>query len=189
MKGGMLWVMRWEMGNNVTLVDYGIQNEDSDLRAHVCIVAKRVFVFATEHGRAIINQGNYKRVPVRTEGLVTAEGYLVPPSHIKGCQTVNISGPLLEKYNIQQSDHTSDKGKKAVQIVCDLIKMGRLPLPLKLTPDIIKNLSLQIKGIDIILMANIKIQVKCDYNGGLGIGGGSGNLFLQVAECNPCGYH
>jgi len=44
---------------------------------------------------------------------------------------------------------------------------------------------MQISGIDVTMQDNMKIQVKMDYNGGDKRLGGTGNLYLQTAECNP----
>jgi hypothetical protein len=35
---------------NTKLVDYGIQTEESDLRAHVCVNARQVYVYPTKKG-------------------------------------------------------------------------------------------------------------------------------------------
>ncbi len=45
---------------------------------------------------------------------------------------------------------------------------------------------MQIRGVDIVVRGQWRIQVKCDYDAGRGKdGSGTGNLFLQVAERNP----
>ena len=56
-------------------------------------------------------------------------------------------------------------------------------------PAIVKEMDLQINGVDIVINMNTKIQVKCDYRGGPKAYGGTGNLYLQVRECNPFGKH
>ena len=65
---------------NTKLVEYGIHNEGSDIRAHVCVLARRVYVFPTANALACIDAGDYPRRPVYTQingvSTVTAEGYL-----------------------------------------------------------------------------------------------------------------
>jgi hypothetical protein len=84
---------------------------------------------------------------------------------------------------------TSDKGRKAVELVAAMIRNGLFPLPYavgQLDSDPAKDM--QINGDDIIvdLGANrVHIQVKCDFRGGDKALGGTGNLYLQVAERNP----
>ena len=41
------------------LVDYGIQTEDSDIRAHVSVVAGKVYVFPTKLAVALVKSGKY----------------------------------------------------------------------------------------------------------------------------------
>jgi hypothetical protein len=59
---------------------------------------------------------------------------------------------------------------------------GRFPI--EFDPKIVEGRGLQIEGMDIIVNCKVKIQVKCDFTGGRKPLG-SGNLFLQTAECNP----
>jgi len=77
---------------------------------------------------------------------------------------------------------TSVKGAKAVRVVTELLRIGWFPLPVD--PQIIDDVDMQIKGTDINVRASFKIQVKCDYKGGIGPGC-TGRLYLQVAENNP----
>ena len=81
------------------------------------------------------------------------------------------------------NDTTSRKGELATRLTKKLIEMGELRL--KLNPVEINDLDMQISGTDILIRADIKIQVKCDFNGGSKEFGGTGNLFLQIADCNP----
>lgn len=176
------------MVGNTTLVPYGIQNEESDLRIHVCPVAKHVYVFPTKHGVQAIDTGKFEKKPgyqdIHGCNGKTAEGYLVPPSSIEGCISIRIPVFILVRYPIYQWDSTTDKGNKATAIVADLLRLGRIPL--KADPEVIHDSDLQIKGTDITVKLNTRIQVKCDFAGGdKRHGHVTGNLFLQVAECNP----
>lgn len=169
---------------NTRLVDYGIQNEQSDLRAHVCPLVKSLYVYPTSAGRACIESGKYKVKEVTNiSGIITARGAPVPTDHIDGCMRVEIPDELLERFAISEYDSTSAKGNNAVAIVTAMIEEALFPFPLQ--PSIITGVSLQHAGLDIVVSANVRIQVKCDYRGGCEPLGGTGNLFLQIAECNP----
>lgn len=54
------------MNKSLNLVEYGIQNEQSDIRAHVCVVAKRVYVYSTDEGKRIAATGRFKSLPAYT---------------------------------------------------------------------------------------------------------------------------
>jgi hypothetical protein len=173
---------------NTKLVDYGIQNEGSDIRAHVCVNAKVVYVYPTSEGIAAIERGRYTPRPVYTGQIQTATGYAVPPSNINRCLPVNVKS-LFVKYPINFSDSTSEKGRKAVQIVIDMLRIGYFPF--FVAAEEVTDQNLQIEGTDIYVNARMKIQVKCDFEGGEPKRDGAkgervtGNLFLQTAECNP----
>lgn len=169
---------------NTRLVQYGIQTERSDLRAHVCVVAKSLYVYPTAAGVACLADPRYREVEVFTGSFVTARGRLVPPTAIKDCMLVPIPDTLV---NIQRTDTTTIKGRKATEIVATLMRDGFFPA--MFAPQIIAKTSLQYEGVDIVATANLRVQVKCDYDGGDQSLGGTGNLFLQTAECNPHNAH
>lgn len=169
------------MAGNTVLVEYGIQNEQSDLRAHVSVVTGMVYVFPTLAGQTAVATGRYRMVPVYTQGIVTARGYLVPPQAIEGCRKAPI--PQQYKSSIRLTDGTSQKGDKAVVIVLQLLRVGMFPLIAQALPVHAKDL--QVSGTDILFAMSGRVQVKCDYAGGEIKYGGTGNLFLQFAECNP----
>lgn len=177
---------------NTKLVNYGIQNEGSDIRAHVCVNAKVVYVYPTSEGLDALKVNTYKPLPVYTNGIQTATGYAVPPSKIRRCIPVNVKS-LFAKYPIDFSDSPTEKGRKAVQIVLDMLKVGYFPF--FVAADEVTDQILQIEGTDIYVNARMKIQVKCDFEGGEPKKEGAkgervtGNLFLQIAECNPYGYN
>lgn len=177
---------------NTALVKHGIQTEQSDLRAHVCPVAGMVYVYPTKEGVAAINTGNHRQLKTRTGAIVTAVGYVVPPSAILRVAKVKL-GYLLTQYPIAYTDSTTHKGKQAVNIVAELFRLGAFPLYLGAQET--RSMELQISGTDILIDAKVKlkVQVKCDYNGGEPAKGErstpsgyvTGNLYLQTEECNP----
>lgn len=166
---------------NTRLVEYGIQNEKSDYRAHVCVIPRLVYVFKTEKGKLAVQSGRHSHRQVKTGQIVTAIGHTVPIEEIDGIFEIQIPEWVL--VDIEPTDNTSVKGEKAVKVVADLIRHGMFPIDM--LPDITQSLDLQISGVDIVINLNVKIQVKCDYKGGNKHFGGTGNLFLQIAECNP----
>ena len=178
---------------NTKLVDYGIQTEESDLRAHVCVNARRVYVYPTTKGIEAIRTNKYRKLPASQPGaaLVTAEGFIVPPSDIWGCIDISAGWAMDRAGAIRFDDTTSRKGEWAVNVVRHLLSNGWFPM--WGTSEVIESLDIQVKGIDVIVTSKARIQVKCDYEGGAPPRPGrkgervTGNLFLQTAECNPFG--
>ena len=178
---------------NTKLVEYGIQTEESDLRAHVCVNARQVYVYPTQQGIAAIATGKFRKMPASQPGaaFVTAEGFLVPPNQIWGCIPINASWAMERLGLIAYSASTTAKGEWAVAVVRHLLSKGWFPM--WGTSEVIEQLDIQIKGVDLIVTSKARIQVKCDYEGGAPWRAGragervTGNLFLQVAECNPFG--
>jgi hypothetical protein len=176
---------------NIALVNYGIQTEQSDLRAHVCPNAKQVYVYPTLKGVEAINTNRYRKITASQQGanFVTAEGYLVPPSKIWGCISINAGWAMKKVGPVDYGMSTTAKGEWAVQVVQQLLKVGWFPL--FGSPEIVENTEIQVKGIDVIVTSKVRIQVKCDFDGGEPTSEGpvgkrvTGNLFLQTAECNP----
>ena len=177
------------------LLDYGILQEKSDYRVHVCPRVRRVYIYETSNGVKAIESGVYRSVPAfqpNVEGP-TAEGFLVPPRDIDGC--VEIVLRENEAANFFASDSTSQKGGKAQDLVCRLIKYGGLPIPRISNP--VSDTDLDIQGVDIIVVKprvlygdrDLTIQVKCDLPGGDKNLGGTGYLFLQTRERNPLRLH
>lgn len=164
------------------LVDYGILNEQSDLRAHVSVVGKCIYVYPTKRGIEAIETGIYTMRPAYTGNLQTANGYLVPPTGIRDMRVIPFSDELFRAINFMQTDTTSQKGSKAVRIVKRCIITGNFPF--MVNPEIIQDTDLQIQGLDIVVRMKARIQVKCDWRAG-NTPGCSGNLYLQVAERNP----
>lgn len=170
---------------------YGIQNERSDLRAHVCPVVRRVYVFPTEEGQRIIKTGKWRRTAGYQKGVdgPTAMGYLVPPFAICRCIALEVRDVAWDAVRFSDEDDTTTKGHKAVLLVENMIRAGLFPLPYVIhecETELAK--AVQIDGDDIVVLTGanrVHIQVKCDYPGGDKTLGGTGNLFLQVQERNP----
>ena len=165
------------------LFDYGIHNEGSDIRAHVCVLAGTVYVYPTVNGVRAVESGKFRGTPAKQPGYskVTAWGYLVPPKEIARCLPISARA-IIREMNFSDSDTPTAKGEKAVNVVAELLRIGWFPLPVD--PKIILDADMQISGTDINVSAKFRIQVKCDYRGGIG-DGCSGNLYLQTAEINP----
>jgi len=176
---------------NTTLIDYGIQNENSHIRAHVCPVVKRIYVFPTANGVAAMESGDYPERSASQPGYdgVTAKGYLVPPFNIGDCVSVSVNDNVWAALRFDNGEKLTEKGDKAVRLVVGMLKRGLFPFPV--VAEEIRDEDLQIKGADILVKAGViakegtVIQVKCDFKGGEKSLGGTGNLFLQTAECNP----
>ena len=169
---------------NTVLVPYGIQNERSHCRAHVCPVTRTLYAYRTADGQATIAEGAYRKRSVLTHGIVTAEGFLVPPEDIPGCGCVDISA-WLWSIHILEDDDVSTKGAKALRLTIAVLRAGKFPLSLYDVSESVDNRQLQQEGADLIVTVSARIQVKCDYRGGERLRGGTGFLFLQTAECNP----
>ena len=176
----------------VELYNYGIQNEDSTLRAHVCPKVRRVYIFPTKCGLEAIKDG--KGCPKNgyqpNVEYATGYGYCVPPFDIKGCVSLQFNNSAWDKMKFCSDDSTSDKGNKAARLVKAMLLNGLFPLPLPRSAQDQLPADIEIKGTDIIVHlcgGTFKIQVKCDFNGGEKKLGGTGNLYLQTAEINPLG--
>ncbi len=171
---------------NTKLFDYGIQNEQSDIRAHVGVLACKVYVYSTRHALDVLNRNSYKvrSVSKNDLGIVTAQGYAVPVDHIN--PFVIDAKQLIEKQQFDMTDSETVKGEKAVNVVQSLLRVGRFPLPVN--PIIVNDIEMQRNGEDILVRGSWRIQVKCDYRCGHGDSECTGNLFLQIKECNPFRY-
>ena len=166
---------------NTDLVEYGILQEESDFRAHVCVKACRVYVFETEAARKVVAAGVFPERPVYTDGICTARGVLVPMYALPYVAKVTI--PNNVQSWILASHDTGTKGARAARLVRDYVQRGRIPLPLKTKTQ--RAVNVQLAGVDLVVADAVRIQVKCDYHGGPRALGGTGNLFIQTHECNP----
>ena len=167
------------------LFDYGIHNEASNIRAHVGVLAKTLFVFPTVC--AVRVMPGFAKKGARQPGVngITAEGYCVPPAAIPNLRRLAIAEERLVGFDDDLS--TSEKGNRAVAIVTAFLKAGRFPLWLE--GDFVTDPEIQITGTDIRVRGNWKIEVKCDYRASDTYGkphwNCTGNLYLQIAERNP----
>lgn len=170
--------------NGNGLIAYGIQNEQSDIRAHVGVLSGKVYVYRTEDGLKAIETFDRKPRPASQPGVnfVTAYGFAVPWRDIPRIVAIPCKS-LIDMHNIRESDSTSDKGDKAAQVVETLIRYGWFPLPVE--PQSVTSASIQRQGVDLIVQGKWRIQVKCDFRAGDGHEKCTGNLYLQIAERNP----
>lgn len=181
------------MSGNTKLVEYGIQNESSDLRIHVCVIVKKICVFPIEIGRLITQRAEVFKLrerPAYTDGIVTARGFLCPWDLMPLLEWIDIPDDIMRKVAFESSpqrETTSSKGRKAVLIVTEMLKLHLIPISQSILE--IDDADLQISGTDILVSTKVKIQVKCDWNAGQKELGGTGNLYLQTFECNPYGQH
>jgi len=170
----------------MSLFEYGILQEKSDLRAHVSVVGECVYVFQTSSAVRAIKSHHYHEAPAYTGSILTAMGLLVPPFDIDGLRVVDIPADVVAAVDFNKADNTTSKGNKAVEVVRVLLNRGLFPM--NAAPEIVEDKQMQISGLDILVKMEVKIQVKCDWKCGVS-DGCSGNLYLQIAESNPYKQH
>lgn len=175
------------------LIEYGIQNEKSDIRVHVSAATLHAYVFPTKNGAYVIQSKQYNAKIVTSDAgggdcIVTAKGYAVPIGDIPDCLFIPIPKHLASSHvrQLLAAADTSQRGNWAVSIVKSMILEGLLPISFDILD---ASKSMQIQGTDIIVSMQTRIQVKFDWAAGPRHLGGSGNIFLQVAESNPFGMH
>jgi hypothetical protein len=161
----------------MSLHNYGIQNEESDFRIHICVEAKRLYLYETQSGLNSINW-RVKNVKGYQPGIKenTSLGFLVKPEEIEGCKSWRINENLFIRSKMSTAKSTTEKGIAAERIAYLFMKKWGWK-PVRITDK-----QEQIKGYDFMTNNNKKVQVKCDYKGGEG---GTGNLFIQTHESNP----
>lgn len=165
------------------LIEYGIHLEKSDVRAHVSVVNKTIYVFKTNLGVEAIKRTNHVIVGATQPGFkgVTGAGWLVSPDEIEDLRKLRFHS-WVGWNEFTEKLSTSRKGELAVKCVIKAIEYGKFPFWIDTQEDVRENI--QIKGTDIVIFCRKKIQVKCDYRCGEKPEG-TGNLFLQKAEINP----
>jgi len=170
------------------LYEYGILTEQSDIRAHVSVACRSVFVFQTQKAIHALNNGEYRIVSAYQPGCnePTAKGWIVPPNDIDDLRHLNC-GNWSGWSEFTHSMTTSQKGNHAVELVLELMRLGHFPIWLENQKET-RDTEIQIKGADIVVHMNKKVQIKCDWKAGPKAEGGSGNLFLQKSERNPHKY-
>jgi hypothetical protein len=168
------------------LVEYGIQEESSDVRIHVCPQVRRLYVFRTNDAKVAIKAANVsqRNAYQLIDGVrvLTAVGFVVAWDSIANCIQIPLRNELWHKYCIDANMPEAQKGYIAEQMVIAGLRLGVIPLPLDVQAS--AQFDEQMAGVDIVIPATT-IQVKCDYRGGSKELGGTGNLFLQVSEYNP----
>lgn len=162
---------------NTELIEYGILNENSDVRVHITELA--AYIFWTKQAQEIIKCNEYPIKPsyqwIDLKRVHTADGWCVPICDIPHKKVI-----LPENYKVSFHANERQKGELAEQIVNQLIQDNLFPSSylFKIEPDI----NAQLKGTDMYLKN--KIQIKCD----LPIEKW-GNFYLQIRECNPQKLH
>jgi len=185
---------------NKQLVEYGIKDETTEYRAHVCPVAGRVYAFETRNGLSAIERHDFDKKEVYTPcrkcrgsifcdvcfgkgKVLTALGFIVPVLMIPEIMDIGIPDSWCEEIGLEVSLSPEEKGRKAVSIITGLIKRGKFPF--LASQKLITDRDIQINGTDIQVKLILSIQVKCDFRGGSTELGGTGNLFIQTHESNP----
>lgn len=177
-----------EPNGNKELIEYGVQNDGSDYRIHVGYKTQHIYVFPTGQGKEYISrQHGLELKNAYQDGMVTARGYAVPTSHLKDLREILIPPALYREYIILEKMTTSDKGRLATCIALEMLKKNLVPLSVNVS--ITDDTTMQVNGTDILIDSKWKIQVKCDFNAGRRDLGGTGNVFLQIEECNPYRRH
>lgn len=178
--------------NSPTLHWYGLFNEKSDVRAHVGVCSQTVYVFQRRRLVSELNRlfeaGQFRyRVKSAIQPHVygiTAKGLLVPIDEIPDLRVVTAKAWRGWATFPTESGTTSERGSAAVKLVLALLKCGRFPLWVDAADD--DRQSVQVKGTDVVVFCNTRIQVKCDYRAGPATDPNcTGNLYLQFAERNP----
>lgn len=165
---------------------YGILDEQSDIRAHVGVASRSLYVFRTAEARNFLRAAGsrYAVRPAYQPGVdgMTALGWKVPWKDIPGIR--KIASPTATIWGtFDPSDTTTDKGRKAVAVVHAYLRNGRFPL--WIYAEETTDTTMQVLGTDLIVYHTARIQVKCDWYAGEGGNLCTGNLYLQTAERNP----
>lgn len=170
---------------NVNLVDYGIADEQSDIRAHVTIPGRQIVVFKTADMQTLITQKKYperKATQPGVKGLVTGVGVVVPIIDIESYCILKSSIFPWDKYNYKAMSIV-ECGNAAVTVVKAAIRANRFPL--WVCGIVTTDKEIDIQGTDIIVKATRRIQTKHDWGAYSREDGGTGNVFIQTKECNP----
>jgi len=172
----------------MNLHKYGIEEEKSDIRAHVSIPGRRVTVYRTPDMVSLITGKEYPQKTATQIGVDfdTGRGWLVPLDDIQP-QFVLTS----EVYPWNEWKHDTmdcgQKGDAAVMCVRAAIMANRFPL--WVCGHVNEDRELDLRGTDIIVCATRHIQVKYDALSFPKLDGGTGNLFIQSHERNPRQIH
>src|SRR3990172_12080242 len=108
-------------GGAMSLIEYGIQTEQSDMRAHVSPFNAMVYLFPTHCGVLAIKNRPQKS-NAHTGQMVTAKGYPVPIKEIQNIKPIPIPQDILESAKFSEDDASSVKGNKAVFVVKEMLE-------------------------------------------------------------------
>lgn len=164
---------------------YGIEDEQSDIRAHVSLPGRSLLVYRTSDMVDLVRLKAYPERNATQPGVDfdTAKGWIVPIADIIPMGAFIRS----EHFPWDRWSHNEmgckEKGDMAVYCVKAAIVNNRFPLWVCGRTN--ADTELDIQGTDIIVSARRRIQVKYDHLAYPKNEGGSGNLFIQTRECNP----
>jgi hypothetical protein len=164
------------------LSPYGIQNDQSDWRAHVGVLNQAIYWFRTAVGAAAA-QLHGRLISINQPGVdgVAATGWMTDMPRIEGLIVMPFpEWPHWGRFDQRAS--TSTKGDLAFQCVMDLERQRGIAARQ------VVDLAEQIAGFDFVLPNGERVQVKCDWRAG-DPPKGSGSLCLQRSERNPLGRH
>lgn len=167
---------------------YGIEEEQSDIRAHVSLPGRLVTVYRTADMVDLICTKSYRQKTATQPGVEfpTALGWLVPIEDILPQYVMRSESFPWERWDHEAMD-CSQKGEMAVKCVRAAILANKFPM--WVCGHVNGDKELDIKGTDIIVSAKRRIQVKYDAPAYPRSEGGTGNLFIQSHECNPFKLH
>lgn len=169
--------------NSTDLYEYGIADEQSDLRIHVCVKARRLYVYQTEVVRELLTVRDYPLRSASQNGQLTAYGYVIPWRDIPNIKEEEVAADIWKVIPIGRDMDPTEKGRRAAEIARAFLQTGTLRFaPLV---EVVHDFDRQLAGADLVVSIRRIVQVKCDYNGGNKAYGGTGNLFIQTAERNP----
>jgi len=172
----------------MSLHKYGIEEEQSDIRAHVSLPGRRVTIYRTADMVKLVTNGSYREGTATQPGVghTTGKGWLVPFGDIQPRYVLK-----SEAFPWGKWDHTKmDCGQKGdMAVVCVKAAILANKFPLWVCGHVNGDKELDILGTDIIVCARRHIQVKYDHLAYPRLEGGSGNLFVQTHECNPLKIH
>jgi hypothetical protein len=172
----------------MNLHEYGIAQEQSDIRAHVSLPGRRITVYRTADMVALLAANEYTEKPGHQPGVdhETAKGRLVPLDDIQPQYVLRSDKFPWGRWN---HDRMGCKEKGDMAVTCVKAAIVANLFPLWVCGRVNGDRELDIQGTDIIVSAKRKIQVKYDYGAYPKQDGGTGNLYIQTHECNPLKIH
>lgn len=170
------------------MIKYGIEEEQSDIRAHVSLPGRRVTVYRTADMVALISSNSYQEKEATQPGVAfaTGKGWTVPIGHIQPQFVMTSDVFPWEDW----THHLMDCGQKGdMAVICVKAAILANKFPLWVCAHVNGDKELDIRGTDIFVSAKRHIQVKYDALSYPRDEGGTGNLFIQSHECNPLKIH